>query len=168
MFCTGRGGRLCAHGAGTACAPCSPVALHAPSMGASSMAYCLSSDESDRHVVAIQDIVTRSMLQTFYAQECPEDRERLPRDPRQEQRRSNRTGQTQPAYLPSGCTGYCATPSCPEHARLPKKWITPQFAAFQAVGVDAPPCFYGVSAHVKVTHAEERCQSSSSFRVWSG
>ena len=32
------------HGVGTAYAPCSPVALHAPDMGASSMAYCLSDD----------------------------------------------------------------------------------------------------------------------------
>ena len=30
------------HGVGTAYAPCSPVALHAPDMGASSMASCLS------------------------------------------------------------------------------------------------------------------------------
>ena len=36
-------------------------------------------------------------------------------------------------------------------ARLPKKFITPQFAPLRAVGVDAPPYFYGVSAHVKVT-----------------
>ena len=36
------GVRWCTHGAGTAHAPCSPVVPHAPDMGASSMAFCLS------------------------------------------------------------------------------------------------------------------------------
>ena len=40
--CTGRGGRLSTQGVGTAYTPCSPVFLHAPCLGASSMASCLS------------------------------------------------------------------------------------------------------------------------------
>ena len=48
--CTGRGRRLCTHGVGTAYTPCSPVCLHAPDMGASFMASCLSpTSKSRRH-----------------------------------------------------------------------------------------------------------------------
>ena len=48
--CTGRGGRLFTHGVGTAYAPRILVCLHAPDMGASFMASCLSpTSKSRRH-----------------------------------------------------------------------------------------------------------------------
>ena len=42
--CTDRGVRWFSHGVGTVYTPCSPVGLHAPDLGASSMASFLSID----------------------------------------------------------------------------------------------------------------------------
>ena len=51
------------HGVGTAYTPCSVVGLHAPCLGASSMASSLSDDAQTRLlIVAVQDIAMRSLL----------------------------------------------------------------------------------------------------------
>ena len=60
--CTGRGRRLCTHGVGTAYTPCSPVALHAPLLGASSMASFLSSDAQNASAGSMQCRTSRCVL----------------------------------------------------------------------------------------------------------
>ena len=56
---------LCTHGVGTAYTPCSPVCLHAPDMGASSMASCLSDDAHTRLRCHCSSVAASAKVQNF-------------------------------------------------------------------------------------------------------
>ena len=66
------GGRWVTHGVGTAHAPCSPVVLHTPEMGAYSMAPCLSSDE--------RDLQTRTCRRVLCCDSCIRQAQNVARD----------------------------------------------------------------------------------------